>query len=469
MYRIFKHYIPKSLLMLGLAEALILMVSVYLGVTLHMMENSSGQSLSLDGDLNGLVFKAGSFALVMLGVMMAMGLYQRDLRDGPKAIMLRIGLSFTLGMLVMGGMFLVFPEFMLDGNVFAIALGSSFFGIASCRFLCFQTTDNQLKRKVLVLGVGERAQQIDSLRRRTDHSGVSIVGYVRLQETENLLIDEEKVVTHQGTLIEMAETMGVDEIVVALDDRRKGLPVDQILECKMHGIKILQVTDFYERQLGKIRLDSLHPSNFVYSDGFTQAGLKSGSKRVVDVLISGSMLIAVLPIMALTVLAIIIESGGSCSLIYRQERVGKNGKPFNVLKFRSMCENAEKNGVAQWAVKNDSRVTRVGSFIRKSRIDELPQLINVLRGDMSFVGPRPERPQFVKELSEEIPYYNLRHYVKPGITGWAQICYPYGSSVNDSMEKLQYDLYYLKNYSMFLDITILLQTATVILWGKGAR
>ncbi|MEQ8494877.1 MAG: exopolysaccharide biosynthesis polyprenyl glycosylphosphotransferase, partial [Gammaproteobacteria bacterium] len=217
---------------------------------------------------------------------------------------------------------------------------------------------------------------------------------------------------------------------------------------------------------GKIRLDTLHPSNVIFADGFTQAVIKLTEKRILDILASLLLLLGTLPVMLVTAVAIFLESGGP--VLYRQERVGHRGKLFMLYKFRSMRQDAEAGG-AVWARQNDTRVTRVGAFIRKTRIDELPQLLNVLKGDMSFVGPRPERPEFVTELARAIPYYELRHYVKPGITGWAQILYPYGASINDAREKLQYDLYYLKNYSIFLDINILLQTVQVILWGKGAR
>ena len=205
----------------------------------------------------------------------------------------------------------------------------------------------------------------------------------------------------------------------------------------------------------------------IFTDGFTQAVLKQTEKRIVDVVASAGLLAVSLPVLLLTAIAIKLEGPGS--IFYRQERVGLRGKPFMVYKFRSMREDAEGDGVAVWAKADDDRVTKVGAFIRKSRIDELPQLFNVLKGDMSFVGPRPERPEFVEQLSQAIPYYDLRHHVKPGITGWAQVSYPYGASIKDSREKLQYDLYYLKNYSVFLDINIVLLTIQVILWGKGAR
>ena len=236
----------------------------------------------------------------------------------------------------------------------------------------------------------------------------------------------------------------------------------------MRGIRVIEEGTYLERQLGKIRLDTLQPSSVVFADGFTQAVLRPTSKRLFDILVSLMLLVIASPVMIVTAIAIALESRGVGPIFYHQDRVGR-GKVFRVHKFRSMRVDAEQNGVAQWARKDDDRVTHVGRIIRTTRIDELPQLFNVLMGDMSFVGPRPERPQFVKTLSEQIPYYDLRHHVKPGITGWAQVCYPYGASADDAREKLEYDLYYLKNYSLFLDLTIILQTLQVVIWGKGSR
>ena len=466
MYRIFRHYIPKSLLILGVAEALILLVSVYLGVTIrlfHVGEGSGAHGLAAAGDL---LPKALLFALVMVAVMTAMGLYQRDLRDGARSILIRISISFCVGLMLMAFIYAVFPGFFVGRGPFAIALFSAFVGIVSCRFLCYQRTDSRLQRRTLVLGCGEQAAKIEKLRRKTDHLGICIVGYADVGNGPRL-VNDKKILSRDVSLLDLVEQYQVDEIVVAMDDRRNAFPVDSILECKMRGVHVIESTTFYERQLGKIRLDSLRPSNVVFSDGFSQAVLKSGGKRAFDMAVSAALLLVALPVMAVTALAIYLESGAP--IIYRQKRVGRHGKVFEVLKFRSMRVDAEKDGVAQWARKNDNRVTRVGAFIRKTRLDELPQLVNVLRGDMSFVGPRPERPQFVDELSHAIPYYGLRHHVKPGITGWAQICYPYGATVADAREKLQYDLYYMKNYSLFLDLTIIVQTIQVILWGKGAR
>ena len=461
MFRIFRHYVPRSLVLLGFAEILILFVSIYLGATFQLGSSAFAKAEQLPLWSQAMVFVAA----IVLG-MTAMGLYHRDQHTRPSAVMLRLALSFVCGFIVMGSIYLMVPELMVGGAIFATALLCSFVSIASCRLICVAGEENDQRQRVLVLGIGDRARQIDNLRGSVDRVSADVVGYVDLGCDVRQVGSERIFLLGERSLRALAEELDVHEIVVATDDRRKGLPVDDILECKMYGLRILEAADFYERQLGKIRIDTLHPSNVIFADGFTQAVIRSSEKRVMDVLVSALMLVATLPIIVVTTVAIYFESGGP--VLYRQERVGRRGRVFTLLKFRSMRQDAEANG-AVWALKNDMRVTRIGNFIRRTRIDELPQLINVLKGDMSFVGPRPERPQFVAELSQAIPYYDLRHYVKPGITGWAQILYPYGASINDAREKLQYDLYYLKNYSIFLDINILLQTIQVILWRKGAR
>jgi sugar transferase (PEP-CTERM system associated) len=257
--------------------------------------------------------------------------------------------------------------------------------------------------------------------------------------------------------------------VLALDERRKGLPVHDLLDCKMSGIEIIDLLTFFERYTNKIRLDIVQPSWLFLSDGFQVSNFNRLSKRLFDIATVLLLLPIVLPVGLLASLAILIESRFRGAVLYSQTRVGENGRLFQVYKFRSMREDAEQDGVARWATKGDSRITRVGAILRKSRLDEIPQLLNILKGDMSFVGPRPERPEFVEQLAEQIPYYSERHRVKPGLSGWAQIRYPYGASIEDGLEKLQYDLYYVKNYSILLDALVLLQTAEVVLLGRGAH
>ena len=264
----------------------------------------------------------------------------------------------------------------------------------------------------------------------------------------------------------MARKQGIGEIVVAVDDQRLGLPVNELLQCKLAGIHITDVLTFVEREAQRIDVSLLKPSWLIFSDGCGNRGVRRWSMRIFDMFAAGLLLALTWPLMMFAVIAIKIEDGLRAPVLYSQERVGLNGKVFKVHKFRSMIENAEKGG-AQWAQKNDMRVTRVGEFIRKYRIDELPQLFNILVGDMAFVGPRPERPVFVDQLTQELPYYGERHRVKPGLTGWAQLNYPYGASVADSLRKLEYDMYYVKNNSLLLDVMILLQTAEVVLFGRG--
>jgi sugar transferase (PEP-CTERM system associated) len=256
---------------------------------------------------------------------------------------------------------------------------------------------------------------------------------------------------------------------MALDDKRTLTPVDELIESRMNGVEVIDLVNFFQLQAGKILVDYITPSWLIYADGFQSSTTSMLRKRAFDLVTSFLLLMATWPIMLLTVIAIWIEDGITAPIVFRQNRVGLHGKVFQVLKFRSMTVDAEGDGKARWATENDSRVTKVGRFIRKVRIDELPQIINVLAGEMAFTGPRPERPEFVEDLAQKIPFYDVRHCVKPGITGWAQLCYPYGADASDAKQKLQFDLYYVKNHSLFLDFMILLTTVEVILFGKGAR
>lgn len=466
MYRIFGHYVPKTMFIFGLFEALVLLVSVHLALMIGLQWGDF--DFTIQSSYASLPFNTLFFICVMQAAMFAMGLYSRDLRDRPRLVVLRILLSFALGLLVLKSFDFMFNIRILALDMQLVALGCSFMGIMSSRFVLYRHTERVLKHRTLIIGTGEKAQHLQRLRRRTDNIGVEIIGYIDVNEHKDSYIAKDNVVELESGLARYVLENDIKEIVIAVDDRRSNIPHDELLACKMQGVNVIDVTNYLERQLGKIMLDTFRPSTFVYSDGFSQV-LRLKYKRVMDCLVSSLMLVLAAPVMLLTAIAIFLESGCRGTIFYRQERVGVNGRTFSIMKFRSMTEDAEKDGVAVWATKNDVRVTRIGEFLRKTRIDELPQLFNVLKGDMSLVGPRPERPQIVNNLNHEIPFYSLRHHVKPGVTGWAQICYPYGASVEDSKQKLQFDLYYLKNYSFFLDLVIMVQTATVILWGKGAR
>ncbi len=344
---------------------------------------------------------------------------------------------------------------------FVAAVVSSIVVAIISRFI----SDDIFRRKVLVYGSGVRAQSIAAWRRRSDRRGFKVHGYIQPVD-EGIEVAPEQLVTASGSLLAYARAHEIDEIVIAMDDRRRNFPVAELLECRLAGIEITDLVTFLERETGKVHLEVLNPSWLIFGNGFRRDALRRYSERLFDFCASLLLLVLASPIMLLTAIAIAAESG--FPVFYKQKRVGFRGSVFEVIKFRSMRVDAEKNG-AVWAKAGDSRVTRVGAVIRKLRIDELPQIINVLKGDMSFVGPRPERPEFVAQLSETIPYYSERHWVKPGITGWAQLCYPYGASERDALEKLQYDLYYVKNHSLLFDFMVLAQTAEVVLLGKGAR
>jgi sugar transferase (PEP-CTERM system associated) len=462
--RFFRHYVPLNLLLLVMLEALILCGAMYLGVSARFLD-----SHAIPDDLNPLLPKATAFTLVMLGLMTASGLYDLESQGGVRALLQRLGLSFGLGLVTMSLLFYFFPTLLVGRGAFLLAFGLALFGILVSRALFIRWARvGVLKKRALVLGTGSRAAHIEALlTRRGPVSNTQVIGYLPMGGSHHF-VDHARILDTRESLPELAARLQISEIILAVRDRRGGgMPVQALLECKLHGIHILELSSFFERENGHLQLDSMNASWMILAEGFTQGMLRDTVKRLFDLLVSAAVLAVTLPIMALAALLIKLESPGP--VLYRQERVGQGGRPFTILKFRSMCVDAEKDGKPRWAGQNDSRITLVGRIIRRTRIDELPQIFNVFFGEMSFVGPRPERPYFVQDLTQKIPYYGVRHTVKPGITGWAQVRYPYGASDEDAMHKLQYDLYYVKNHSLFLDLMILFQTAQVVLWGKGVR
>jgi len=468
--RVVGSFLRSPFAFLMLLDAAVLVLSAQLGTVIRLSLYSSFQEVFTEGDFAPWP-QVVVYTLVILVAFTAMGLYQRHMREGMPGIVLRVLVGMVLGSVGLILIFYLFPQLYMGRGIFTIALAVSFVLICLLRIIYYQVVDQSaLKRRVLVLGTGERAATIErSLRRKSDYRGFEIIGYVQLIEGKES-VDKNKIFRLDTSIVEFALKKDVDEIVVAMDERRRSFPIDDLLECKLQGIEILDLLNFFERETSKIKLDLLSPSWVIFSQGFRRGGLRTFFGRLFDLFASIIILLLTWPLMLATVIAILIECRSfHCPVLFRQTRVGLNGKEFDVLKFRSMVVDAEKDGKAQWATKNDSRVTRVGKFIRKTRIDELPQLFNVMKGDMSFVGPRPERPEFVDDLGRKLPYYDERHRVKPGITGWAQMNYPYGSSDRDALEKLQFDLYYVKNHSLMLDLFILLQTVEVVIFGKGAR
>lgn len=454
------HHSKRLFLSLFWAEAGLLFASMYLG--LWLQDTAGGAADAAPPWTKALLFTA-----VTLLSMLATGLYNRHLRDGLEGVVVRVVLSLLLATAGLALLFYLLPGLLLGRGAFSIGVGFAFVSLLVSRLVFRRLLRRgELERRVLVLGAGRHAAELRRLRRRSDLMGFRIVGYVPTPGDEPA-VEEELLVRLEGSLCDLAEQEAVEEIIVAVDDRRRGLPTEELLACRTRGVEVVDLVTFMEHELGKIRIDILYPSWLVFADGFERGRIRNAVKRGFDVAVSLLLLLIAAPLMLIAAVAILIEDGRP--LLYSQIRVGENGRDFRVYKFRSMRKDAEGDGKAQWARSNDDRITRVGRFIRKYRVDELPQIYNVLRGDMSFVGPRPERPEFVGRLSEDIPYYIERHRVKPGLTGWAQISYPYGASDKDAFEKLQYDLFYVKNHSLLLDLAILMQTAEVVLWGKGAR
>ncbi len=467
-FKFFNLHLRVPFLILALIEFFICIVAVYVAFYVRF----DGRDIAEVQSVNSPIISSVLFGLVMPVTMLAMGLYQSRFRGGVLGVFLRSVLGFACGAALLAFVFYIFPSLYLGRGVFGLALIIAFFMVGTIRPLFFYYVDKDLlKVRVLVLGAGENASLIrQRMRRKVDRRGFRIVGYKPLDSDTGLKVDPSLVVQiPDQNLFDYCSENEVDEIVIAADEKRGGLPLNDLLNCKLYGLTIIELLSFFEREQGKLPMDILRPDWLIYSDGFDRGALRYASKRCFDVVASLLILLVTWPLMLLAIIAIKIEDGLSAPIYYGQVRVGYLGKRFEVLKFRSMAVNAEHDGVAQWATKRDLRVTRVGEIIRRTRIDELPQILNVLRGDMSFVGPRPERPQFVDQLAETIPYYQERHAVKPGITGWAQVCYPYGASVKDSMQKQEFDLYYIKNHTIFLDMLILCQTAEVVLFGKGSR
>ncbi len=450
---------------LGVVEAIVFFLASQLGVYARF-----GSALPTDVPLAFFLATGLFFTFCMSLAMISMGLYQRDAQEQEAAFVVRIGLAFVLGLALLSVGFFAVPFLFMGRGVLGLGLVFSFIGISVVRELFARLVNiESRRRRVLVLGAGVNAYSIAEVVARGGPLGFLVVGYVPLPRSHAML-DGAQLLRSDRPLVELAIEYGVDEVVVAADDRRGKLPVDDLVDCKLSGFEVLDLLSFFEKELQIIKIDLLHPSWIFFSPrGFRMGAAARLSKRLFDLLAAAVMLVVAGPLMVLVAAASLIESRGRDPILYHQVRVGQHGTLFHVHKFRSMRVDAEADGVARWAAKNDSRVTALGSFMRKTRLDELPQIVNVLRGQMSLVGPRPERPEFVQRLAASIPYYSERHRVKPGVTGWAQLLYSYGSDDEDARRKLEYDLYYVKHAGLMLDLVILLQTVEVVVFGKGAR
>ena len=464
--QVFRSYLRTPFLILLIVESCIVFGSVYSA----SLSRFYAGGLILAEAVDGLFPSAVTIVLATTMSMLSTGLYVGHLREGMAGVLIRIVISMAMSSAIVGLVFYLLPNLSLWRGVLAIVYIQSFFIIGTIRTLFFELVDTRaFKSRILVYGAGLDASHIDlKLRRKSDRRGFDITGYVLL-ENQDCRISQTDLVTVDTSLLEYVRKNLVNEIVVASSDVNGKVKINELVDCKLNGVGVVDILSFFEREAGQIRIDIMDPTWLVTSDGFRQSSFQNFVKRAFDLVVSSIVLVITIPLQFLIVLAMWVEDGITTPVIYRQERTGENGKSFNVYKFRSMIADAEKEGKAVWASEGDNRVTKTGSFLRKYRLDELPQAINVIKGDMSFVGPRPERPECVCKLLKQIPYYSERHVLKPGLTGWAQLNYPYGSSLEDAYQKQLYDMYYVKNHSLFLDCLILLQTVEVVLFGKGAR
>ena len=464
MIKLFNHYFDRRTL-LQMFMDMLLISAAFMATLVFLTEAEDLTAVQIGQGL----FRSVLMSMGFLAVNSALGLYDRGSVFNNTQLRARVLVSFMMMGLIVVGVLLLLPMKAFYGHTWAVVIVMMATGL----LLVIQVLTGEFlpksltRRKVLVYGTGAKAQAVGQSLTKAS-SSAELCGYFASPN------EREHLVTNWGTLqpgqslTEVVAEKGVHEIVIALSERRGGsMPMRELLDCKLAGVRVTDIATYFEQNLGQIRLDAVSAGWLIFGEGFDQGFLRTSIKRLFDIAGAVVLILLALPIMLVAALVIKLESSGP--ILYKQERVGLNNKPFNVVKFRSMRTDAEKDGIPRWATAGDSRVTRVGKVIRKLRIDELPQLFSVLNGDMSLVGPRPERAFFVEKLTQEIPFYAVRHSVKPGVTGWAQVRYQYGSTVEDTAEKLQYDLYYVKNHSLFLDLVVIFETVGVVLTGKGAQ
>lgn len=461
MIRLFKHYISHAVLLLGLVDFVLLGAAGELGWQLRAHQIAIDPGVVADRRAPLLLFAA-----LVQAAMVAVGVYGSDALRSMRYAGARLLVAISLGIIALSVVYFLVPGRTLWRSTLFYAMLIAIALLLVARLVLGAVLGaSAFRRRILVLGAGARAERLRALADRPE-AGFTIAGFVAMSAQPPVVAGA----VHRDTIANLkshVEALRVSEVVLALEERRNALPLKDLLRIKTTGVMVNEFSSFIERETGRIDLATVNPSWLIFSDGFSAGQVVSRAvKRLFDITASLLLLVMTAPVVAIFALLVRLDSPGPA--LFRQTRVGLFGEPFTLVKLRSMRNDAEKGG-AQWAAKADPRVTRIGRIIRKLRIDELPQAWTVLKGEMSFVGPRPERPEFVADLEEHLPYYAERHMVKPGITGWAQINYPYGASIEDSRNKLEYDLYYAKNYSPFLDLLILLQTLRVILWNEGAR
>ncbi len=464
MLKLFKQYYPIRNIFFVIGEGLLILISVTFAAKM------------ISGDALTVVDSLLAAKVVLVTITCQLCLYYNDLYDlkvTKTYFELAIRLFQALGMaaIILAGIYLVFPEMIIGSGTFAASTCLIILLVVSWRF-CYKLVLSKgiFNERIILLGSEAMAMTIYKEIREKEDSGYSIQVIVDEKKNKSHKIDEDDKIKFESSfqrLGKIAKQYGIKKIVVALEERRGLFPTKELLECRVNGIDIIEGSTFYEMLTGKLLVERIKPSWLIYSQGFRKSLPRRIFKRIIDLAMSIIMTVILAPFLAAVAILIRLESKGP--VIFAQDRMGADRKNYMVYKFRSMVADAEKKTGPVWAGDDDPRITRIGRVIRKLRIDELPQIWNVLKGDMSFVGPRPERAFFVKQLEEVIPFYGERFYAKPGITGWAQVSYGYGASVEDAVEKLNYDLFYIKNMSIFMDLMIVLRTVKTVIFGKGAR
>lgn len=463
MVRLFKHYVPYAVLFLGMLDFVALVGAAEAAWVLRA--HQIGMQVNFIGNR---LLPLLNFALSLQVAMIAVGVYSNESLRSLRYAMARLLVAVSLGVIFLSVMYFMVPGLTLWRSNSLYAMVLAMVPLIGLRLIVGQMFGSEVfQRRLIVLGAGHRANRIRQLERRKG-SGFTVASYIAINDGRDCVIPDATKWDDIDNLADFVVRHAAGEVVLALEERRKAFPMSDLLRLKTTGVHVNDLSTFLERETGRVDLDSVNPSWLIFSDGFSSGRrVSSVAKRLFDISASLLLMVLVAPLLLLAAIAIKLDSKGP--VFYRQQRVGLYEEEFWILKLRTMRTDAEADGRAVWAEKDDPRITRLGRWLRKLRIDELPQIWTVLKGEMSFVGPRPERRQFVEDLEQQLRYYAERHMVKPGITGWAQINYPYGASLEDARHKLEYDLYYAKNYTPFLDLLILLQTVRVILWPDGAR
>ncbi|UTW54162.1 TIGR03013 family XrtA/PEP-CTERM system glycosyltransferase [Kordiimonas sp. SCSIO 12610] len=463
MVRLFRHYISPVKLGLAIGDVAVLTASIFLAEWLRL----SALDIDLLVGTEALVAKL-LFPLIIVPVMFSVGCYHSDSVRASKVFFIRLFISFAVSSLLLFATAYLFPFLPLWRSILILALFIGAVGVFIGHLFFLKVLwQRRWNRRVIILGAGSKAKYINDYIASAREAGLRVVAVCQIPG-EAVKIDSAVSIDNFSQFDKFALTERAELIIVANDDADSRLPMEAMIACKLQGIEVQEFSTFNERVRGYVKLESLSAEWIIYSEGFKGTNdIELIGKRILDMLASSILLVLTFPIILLTAILVKLTSRGPA--LYRQERIGQFGERFELLKFRSMIVNAENANAPKWAEEKDPRITTIGRFIRMTRIDELPQLVNVLRGQMSFVGPRPERPYFVEKIGSEVPFYRERHYVKPGLTGWAQIQYPYGASIDDARRKLEFDLYYIKNYSLVFDLLIILQTVRVVLFPSGAR